>query len=128
VVRAHALTGSARREGPVLTSLAMKALIFLALGAGPCFATSAYADESFRCGKWIVNSDLSPEEVLAKCGQPTLRESRTEDVKTRNSYTGLMQKVGETTLETWTYDRGTQAAPMVVTIVDGKIKSIDRKR
>jgi hypothetical protein len=112
----------------VLTSLAMKALIFLALGAGPCFATLAHADESFRCGKWIVNSDLSPEEVLAKCGQPTLRESRTEDVKTRNSYTGLMQKVGETTLETWTYDRGTQAAPMVVTIVDGKIKSIDRKR
>jgi hypothetical protein len=37
-------------------------------------------------------------------------------------------KVGETTIETWTYDRGTQAAPMVVTIVDGRIKSIDRRK
>ena len=37
-----------------------------------------------------------------------------------------MIKMGETTIETWTYDRGPQAAPMVVTIVDGRIKSIER--
>jgi hypothetical protein len=33
--------------------------------------------------------------------------------------------VGETTIETWVYDR-TPNADMVVTIVDGRIKSIDR--
>ena len=42
------------------------------------------------------------------------------------SNNGLLMKTGETTTETWMYDRGTQAAPMVVTIVDGRIKSIER--
>jgi len=36
-------------------------------------------------------------------------------------------KVGETTVETWTYERGANPA-MVVIIVDGKIKSIDRQK
>lgn len=90
-------------------------------------AVCAHADETFRCGKWVVDSDLSVPELTAKCGQPVSKTSRTEDVMARNASTGLMFKVGESTIETWTYDRGTQAAPMVVTIVDGKIKSIDRK-
>jgi hypothetical protein len=38
-----------------------------------------------------------------------------------------MMKVGETTVETWTYDRGANPA-MVVIIVDGHIKSIDRQK
>jgi len=41
---------------------------------------------------------------------------------------GLLIKNGETTTQVWTYDRGTRAAPMVVTIVDGRIKSIERKK
>ena len=86
----------------------------------------AMADESFRCGKWIASSDMSPAELAEKCGPPTWHESRTEDVLVRNRNTGLVQKTGEIRIETWTYDRGTQAAPMVVTIVDGRIKSIDR--
>ncbi len=95
----------------------------LALG----IAASAHADESFRCGKWVVNSSMPLAEFTSKCGEPTSRESTTEDVLVRNRNTGLMMKVGETTVEIWTYDRGTQAAPMVVTIVDGMIKSVDRK-
>ena len=111
----------------MLTSPAMKALIRFTLGVTLCFAASAHADETFRCGKWVVNSEMPLAEFTAKCGQPASRKSRIEDVMSRNGYTGGMVKVGETTIETWTYDRGTQAAPMVVTIVDGKIKSIDRK-
>jgi hypothetical protein len=90
-------------------------------------AGTVRADESFRCGKWIASSDMSVEELLAKCGTPTQRASSTEDVMARNQY-GLMQKIGETTVMTWTYDRGATAPPMVVTIVDGRIKSIDRKK
>ena len=103
----------------------MKPGSFLALFA-LCAAAPSSADESFRCGKWIASSDLSPAELAEKCGPPTLHESRTEDVLVRNRNTGLMQKTGEIRIETWTYDRGTQAAPMVVTIVDGRIKSIER--
>ncbi len=105
----------------------MKLRLILALTAlFGILSFPAVADENFRCGKWIASSDLTPAELAEKCGAPTLHESRTEDILVRNRNTGLMMKAGETRIETWTYDRGTQAAPMVVTIVDGRIKSIDR--
>jgi len=88
---------------------------------------AASADETFRCGKWLASSAMTVAELTEKCGEPTSRESRTEDVKARNNNFGLMMKVGETTVETWTYDRGANPA-MVVIIVDGQIKSIDRQK
>jgi len=88
---------------------------------------AASADETFRCGKWIASSEMTPSELVAKCGEPTTRESRTEDIKSRNHNVGLMVKTGETTIETWTYERGSNPA-MVVTIVDGEIKSIERRK
>ena len=88
---------------------------------------SAPANETFRCGKWIANSAMTVAELTEKCGEPTSHESRTEDVLARNNNFGLMLKVGETTIETWTYDRGANPA-MVVTIIDGHIKSIDRQK
>lgn len=84
--------------------------------------------ETFRCGKWLVSPDLTVEELMQKCGAPASRESKTEDVMVRNRNNGLMVKTGETTTERWVYDRGTSAAPMVVVIVDGRIKSIERQR
>jgi hypothetical protein len=89
---------------------------------------TASADESFRCGKWIASSDMSIEELTEKCGPPTTREVEIQDVIVRNRNNGLMVKVGETQVETWTYDRGSQAAPMVVTIVDGRIRHLDRRK
>jgi len=83
--------------------------------------------ETFRCGKWIASSTMTVAELTEKCGEPTSRESKTEDVLARNNNFGLMMKVGETTVETWTYDRGANPA-MVVIIVDGHIKSIDRQK
>jgi hypothetical protein len=105
----------------------MKVTVLLALTAalGPLAAT---ADEPFRCGKWIVTSSMSVSELSTKCGAPTSHESKSEDVLVRNKNNGLMRKVGETLTETWTYERGEHAAAMVVTIVDGRIKSIDGKR
>ena len=90
-------------------------------------ATSA-ADEKFRCGKWIASSDMSVAELLAKCGEPTSRTEVVEDVMVRNANNGLMLKAGETIIETWTYDRGTTAAPMVVTIIDGSIRRMERAK
>jgi hypothetical protein len=86
---------------------------------------AASADETFRCGQWIASSALSVPELVQKCGQPTSKAKETTDVKARNANNGLLVKVGETTVETWTYDRGANP-PMVVTIVDGRIKSIER--
>jgi hypothetical protein len=86
------------------------------------------ADENFRCGNKIASSDMTVEELVQKCGEPTTRKTETQDVNVRNRDNGLMVKTGETVIETWIYDRGSQAAPMVVTIVDGRIKSIERQK
>jgi Protein of unknown function (DUF2845) len=86
---------------------------------------AAAADEKFRCGNWIASSSMSVSDLLQKCGEPAWRSKETTDVTTRNANNGLMVKVGQTTKEIWTYDRGPNA-DMVVTIVDGRIKSIDR--
>jgi len=102
----------------------MKSLV---LAAALLLPVAASADETFRCGKWIASSAMTVAELTEKCGEPTSRESRTEDVKARNNNFGLMMKVGETTVETWTYERGANPA-MVVIIVDGQIKSIDRQK
>jgi len=87
----------------------------------------AASAETFRCGKWIVDEDISREELLHKCGTPTSRDSRIEDVRAPNGYTGGNTKVGETVIETWVYDLGAGKSPMVVTLVDGQVKKIERK-
>jgi hypothetical protein len=101
------------------------AALAFALGLSPLAAS---ADEPFRCGKWVVNSSMTVAELSARCGAPNSRTSKTEDVLVRNQNNGLMRKTGETVTETWTYERGAHAAAMVVTIVDGRIKSIDGRR
>src|SRR5688572_3676413 len=88
---------------------------------------TAVPAETFRCGKWVITSDISVAELTEKCGAPTAREGKVEDIKVRNHF-GLMVKTGETVTETWTFDRGPRAAAMLVTIVDGRIKSIERQK
>jgi hypothetical protein len=90
----------------------------------PAVATA----ETFRCGKWIIDSETTLPELTQKCGAPTSRESRVEDVRAPNVYTGGNTKVGETVIETWVYQRSSSSAAMVVTIVDGRIKKIERPR
>ncbi len=87
----------------------------------------AASAETFRCGKWIIDDATRREDLLHKCGPPTSHSSRVDDVRAPNQYTGGNTKVGETVIETWIYNRGNGAAPMVVTIVDGRITKIVRQ-
>ena len=79
------------------------------------------ADETFRCGSWVVSADISVTDLLNKCGKPSSQEVSTEDVRNEHGV-----KVGTSTTEIWRYDRGSRAAPMIVTIVDGQVQSIER--
>lgn len=87
-------------------------------------AVAADAD-SMRCGKWIVNEQSTPAEILEKCGEPQDKNVIREDVRGRSA-TGGSFKVGVSIKEQWYYRRGTQSLPMMVTIVDGKVVSIER--
>jgi hypothetical protein len=96
----------------------------LALGA---LAVSTAKAESFRCGQWIASPEMSVEELLEKCGEPTSRTVETVDVYGHSASGGRI-KTGTSTVEKLTYDRGSQASDMVVTVVDGKIKSMERAK
>ena len=88
--------------------------------AGPAAA------ETFRCGQWIASPEMSLTELLEKCGEPTHKTFEEVDVYGPGASGTGRVKHGTSTIEKWTYERGNQAAPMVVTIVDGKIKSMVR--
>ena len=87
---------------------------------------AAAADEPMRCGKWVVTSEATVEELLGKCGAPAAKDISTHDVYAAGPLPGRTRKVGVTTTERWTYDRGPQSFRMTVAIVDGKISSIER--
>lgn len=103
---------------PIQSSLPV--IVLLALSAPVAVA------ENFRCGQWIASPDMSVDELLEKCGTPTSKAVSVEDVYGPTHSGKGRTKVGTTTVETWTYDRGSQSSAMVVTIVDGQIKSMER--
>ncbi len=88
-------------------------LLALAPAVGTC-------DGYFRCGQSLVSAEVSVAELLQKCGSPS--SERTSYVDVRNEY-GV--KVGTSAVETWRYDRGSRQFAMIVTVVDGKIKTIE---
>ena len=81
--------------------------------------------DSMRCGQWVVNEDTVAAELLQKCGEPQKKDVSSEDVISRNP-AGYTRKTGVQVTERWYYQRSSASLPMVVTVVDGKIKSIAR--
>ena len=82
--------------------------------------------ETIRCGSSVVNDSVTVEELVRKCGEPTSKRSEEQDVRVRtpNDLNSNTRKIGTTITEYWTYDRGAQAPPVLVTIRDGKVRSI----
>ncbi len=82
--------------------------------------------EGFRCGQKIATPDMTVEQLLEACGEPSDKSMEVVDVYGPNAQGAGNIKRGTITVETWTYDRGSQASAMVVTIEDGKIKKMER--
>jgi hypothetical protein len=104
----------------------MNKLKFAALAAAGGLAAGSAAAESFRCGQWIASPDMSVGELLEKCGEPDSKSVEVVDITGPNVHGTGNVKRGTMTVETWTYDRGSQAQAMVIRIEDGKIKSMER--
>lgn len=83
----------------------------------------AIADETFRCGQWIITSDLSLSELHGKCGEPATKTH--EEVAVRGKVgTGSVSR-GTSIIEKWTYVLS-GGAHYEVTIVDGNVQKIAR--
>jgi hypothetical protein len=80
----------------------------------------AVCDGYFRCGSGLVSADTPVSELLQKCGEPSSKKVSIQDV-----FGSEGRKLGTTRVETWRYDRGSRAAAMIVTVVDGKVQSIE---
>jgi hypothetical protein len=78
------------------------------------------SDGFFRCGTSLVSADISVAELLKKCGKPSSKEVSTHDVWKPHGV-----KADTSTTEIWRYGGGSRAAPMIVTITDGQIYSIE---
>jgi hypothetical protein len=85
----------------------------------------AASAESMRCDKWVISETSSAAEILEKCGEPQKKEISHEDVYARNSL-GNTNKIGVKVTERWRYQSSNRVLPMLVTIVDGKVVSIER--
>lgn len=81
--------------------------------------------ESMRCGKWVVSETASTAEIVEKCGEPQQKDVSNEDVVAKNA-AGYFHKVGVKVTERWRYQASNRSLPMLVTIVDGKVVSIER--
>jgi Protein of unknown function (DUF2845) len=96
--------------------------VLLAAFAFPLVA----AAETFRCGQWIASPDMSVDELVEKCGLPAQKSVEVVEIYgPASSGLGRVRR-GTSTIEKWVYDFGTQSFDMVVTIVDGEIKSMER--
>ena len=84
--------------------------------------------EGFRCGQRIATPDMTVEELLDACGEPTTKTVEVVDVYGPNAQGAGNIKRGTVTIETWTYDRGSRASAMVVTIEDGEIRKMERAK
>jgi hypothetical protein len=93
---------------------------------GFLFMATPAAAETFRCGQWIASPEMTVEELLEKCGAPTSKTVEEIDVYGPAVSGSGRVKRGTSTVEKWIYDRGSQASAMVVTVEDGKIKSMGR--
>jgi Protein of unknown function (DUF2845) len=101
--------------------------ILFALAASLWLPATAGA-ETFRCGQYIASPEMSVDELLEKCGAPSKQTVEQVDVYGPNAHGSGNIKRGTITVEKWTYDRGSQSFAMVVTIEDGKIKSMERAK
>lgn len=88
-------------------------------------AGTAQAGETIRCGRWVVDETATVGELVSKCGEPASKRLVEEDILVKNP-DNTRRKVGTTVTEYWTYDRGSRSFQLLVTIVDGKIRSIER--
>jgi Protein of unknown function (DUF2845) len=82
--------------------------------------------ESMRCGPSVVDETTSVTDLIAKCGEPASRETKSEDVLARNPDTGFTRKIGTQIIERWIYQHSSGALPMAITIVDGKVVRLER--
>ncbi len=80
--------------------------------------TSAYAEDTLRCGSKIVRTGMTMEEVKQYCGDPSSTSIEEQDVRAGP------RVVGKTEIHTWRYDRASGQRTAVLVFDQQKLMSI----
>ena len=97
--------------------------IFLCTAFLVCVALGATSPAlALRCGNNIVDVGDTKIEVLAKCGEPTLKEEVGEDIT--REHDSRESRKAKRYVEKWTYNFGSTRFIYVLTIRDGKVIDI----
>lgn len=93
-----------------------------------CSPVAAHA-ASIRCGSELASDGASKADVLFKCGEPFMKDTRTETVgekvkqKDADSSTTTERTVTRT-FEEWTYNFGRQRLMQVVVFENGRLVDV----
>jgi hypothetical protein len=100
------------------------ALVLASLVPAPARASS---DSSIRCRGGIVSVGDATIDLLGKCGEPAMREGRTDLTTVAYRAEGdRVKQASAVNVERWTYDFGPRAFLMFVTVEGGKVTLIER--
>jgi Protein of unknown function (DUF2845) len=81
-------------------------------------------EDVIRCKGGLVQRGMIAEEVKAKCGEPKSIDVESVPIRVRRA-NGSSGIVGTTEIERWTYDRGVGQFPAVLTLEEGKVKTLE---
>jgi hypothetical protein len=84
---------------------------------------------SLRCGSDLVSDGASKADVLLKCGEPMLKETRTEYEGVKQKHHGTQtdvttERVVQKTIDEWTYNFGSHRFIQVVVFENGKLVDV----
>ena len=84
---------------------------------------------SLRCGSDLISDGASKADVLLKCGEPMLKESRTEYEGVKAKYKGTQtdvttERVVQKNIDEWTYNFGPHRLMQVVVFENGKLVDV----
>lgn len=81
-------------------------------------ASSAFAEDTLRCGSKIVRTGMTMGEVKQYCGNPSSTSIEEQDVRAGP------RVVGKTEIHTWRYDRASGQRTAVLVFDQQKLMSI----
>jgi Protein of unknown function (DUF2845) len=84
---------------------------------------------SLRCGSDLISDGASKADVLLKCGEPMLKETRIEYEGVKQKYKSpdvdtTAERVVQKTIDEWTYNFGAQRFIQVVVFENGKLVDV----
>lgn len=99
-----------------------KSLSLAGLGVLLALAVPANAD-TFRCKSAFIRVGDEQGYVYAKCGEPTSKETITEEVRMVVPRGGT-KVMGTASRDIWRYKRGSQQFVVVLTFKEGVLKTL----